>query len=112
MQHTLTLRQWSLHTHLGEVKSPALSVQLDSQQGFKTSSITGKKWMGKLHDGNDIFKTDLHPKISSLALGSILIGQKVGNRTNYTIFTGHPDSIDLPMPLGARPHFGHNNQPS
>ncbi len=30
------------------------------------------------------------------------IGEVVGDRTNYTASTGHPRSMDLPVPLGAR----------
>jgi hypothetical protein len=58
--------------------------------------------MGELHDGNDIFKTDLHPRITSPAMCATPIGEVVGDRTNFTASTGHPRSIDLPVPLGAQ----------
>jgi hypothetical protein len=68
--------------------------------------------MGELNDGNDIFKTDLHPRISSPALRAKLIGRIVGDRTNYITSTGHPCSMDLPVRLGARPHYRRANHPS
>jgi hypothetical protein len=68
--------------------------------------------MGELHDGNDIFKTDLHPRTTSPAMWATPIGEVVGDRTNYTASTGHPRSMDLPVPLGARPHIRHTHQPS
>jgi hypothetical protein len=101
MQRTPTLRQLSLHTCLGEVKSPALTVRPVFQRDPGYCIITGQNQMGELHDGNDISKTDLHPRITSPAMQATLIGREVGNRTNYRASTGHPCSMDLPVPLSA-----------
>ncbi len=76
----------------------------------RVCSVTRQDWLGKFHDGDGIGETLLHPGIAPLAMRVTLIASEVGRRAGYTPTAGNPRSMDIPVPIGARPHIRHDHQ--
>jgi hypothetical protein len=76
----------------------------------RVCSVTRQDWLGKFYDGDGISETLLHPGSAPPAMRTTPVAGEVGRRAGYTPTAGNPCSMDIPVPIGARPHIRHDHQ--